>query len=221
MSKFTMAAFVAIFAVGALVGRASAPVPAMASESQVIASYELTLKAGRCRLIVRRHLIHSARQRRADPRSRWRPPPHGGLDVQRRGVEHDRLSGRLERRDRARTVALVAAQDVGEDRGLVGRLAGLPSSARGGARVPPRRRTKIFTSARGRSTVPMSRRRARAGRRLQRNRAGTRPARCALRNGRDDRGGLADRVAFQRLFVEVRGSSACAAAVARAASSSG
>ena len=46
MTKFTMAAFVAIFAVGALVGRASAPVPAMASESQVIASYELTLKAG-------------------------------------------------------------------------------------------------------------------------------------------------------------------------------
>ena len=46
MKKFTMAAFVAIFAVGAVVGRASAPVPAMASETQRVASYELTLKAG-------------------------------------------------------------------------------------------------------------------------------------------------------------------------------
>ena len=46
MTKFTMAAFVAIFAVGAIIGRASAPVPAMASETQRIASYELTLKAG-------------------------------------------------------------------------------------------------------------------------------------------------------------------------------
>jgi len=30
----------------AIVGRASAPVPAMASETQRVASYELTLKAG-------------------------------------------------------------------------------------------------------------------------------------------------------------------------------
>ena len=34
MTKFTMAAFVAIFAVGAIIGRASAPMPAMASETQ-------------------------------------------------------------------------------------------------------------------------------------------------------------------------------------------
>lgn len=46
MKKFTMAAFVAIFAVGAIIGRASAPVPAMASEPQRFANYELTLKAG-------------------------------------------------------------------------------------------------------------------------------------------------------------------------------
>jgi hypothetical protein len=46
MKKSTMAAFVAIFAVGAIIGRASAPVPAMASEPQRFANYELTLKAG-------------------------------------------------------------------------------------------------------------------------------------------------------------------------------
>jgi len=48
MTKFTMAAFLAIFAVGAIIGRASAPVPAMASDTQAqtIATYELTLKAG-------------------------------------------------------------------------------------------------------------------------------------------------------------------------------
>jgi hypothetical protein len=48
MTKFTMAAFVAIFAVGAIIGRASAPVPAVAAETQAqtITTYELTLKAG-------------------------------------------------------------------------------------------------------------------------------------------------------------------------------
>jgi hypothetical protein len=46
MTKFTVAASVAIFVLGAIVGRASAPVPAMASETQTIATYELTLKAG-------------------------------------------------------------------------------------------------------------------------------------------------------------------------------
>jgi len=46
MTKFTVLASVAVFTLGAVVGRASAPTPAMASESQVIASYELTLKAG-------------------------------------------------------------------------------------------------------------------------------------------------------------------------------
>ena len=46
MKKFTMAAFVAIFAVGAIIGRATAPMPAMASEPQRIASDELTRKAG-------------------------------------------------------------------------------------------------------------------------------------------------------------------------------
>ena len=48
MTKFTMLAAVAVFALGAVVGRASAPTPAMASETraQLAATYELTLKAG-------------------------------------------------------------------------------------------------------------------------------------------------------------------------------
>ena len=48
MTKFTLAAFVAVFAVGAIVGRASAPAPALASDTTApaIAAYELTLKAG-------------------------------------------------------------------------------------------------------------------------------------------------------------------------------
>ena len=46
MTKFTMTAFVAIFALGAVIGRVSAPVPAMASGTQHFANYELTLKAG-------------------------------------------------------------------------------------------------------------------------------------------------------------------------------
>jgi hypothetical protein len=47
MTKFTVLASVAIFALGAVVGRASAPTPAMEdTRVQVAASYELTLKAG-------------------------------------------------------------------------------------------------------------------------------------------------------------------------------
>jgi hypothetical protein len=47
MSKFTMFAAAAIFAVGAVIGRVSAPVPAMASDTfQMASTYELTLKAG-------------------------------------------------------------------------------------------------------------------------------------------------------------------------------
>jgi hypothetical protein len=46
MTKFTMAAF-AIFALGAIVGRASAPTAALASLADAqISTYELTLKAG-------------------------------------------------------------------------------------------------------------------------------------------------------------------------------
>ena len=48
MTKFTMLAAVAVFALGAVVGRVSAPTPAQASETrmQVVSTYELTLKAG-------------------------------------------------------------------------------------------------------------------------------------------------------------------------------
>jgi hypothetical protein len=47
MTKFTMLAAVAVFALGAVVGRVSAPTPAQASETvQMASSYELTLKAG-------------------------------------------------------------------------------------------------------------------------------------------------------------------------------
>jgi hypothetical protein len=47
MTKFTMMACVAVFALGAIVGRVSAPVPAMASEQTAqISTYELTLQAG-------------------------------------------------------------------------------------------------------------------------------------------------------------------------------
>ena len=48
MTKFTMLAAVAIFALGAVVGRVSAPTSAMASDTrmQMVSIYELTLKAG-------------------------------------------------------------------------------------------------------------------------------------------------------------------------------
>ena len=48
MSKFAIVASLAIFALGAIVGRATTPMPIMASEAQVgtISTYELTLKAG-------------------------------------------------------------------------------------------------------------------------------------------------------------------------------
>jgi hypothetical protein len=48
MTKFTVLASVAVFTLGAVVGRASAPTPAMASETrvQIVSTYELTLKAG-------------------------------------------------------------------------------------------------------------------------------------------------------------------------------
>jgi hypothetical protein len=46
MSKFTVAACVAVFALGAIVGRISAPMPAQASQQTAMSStYELTLKA--------------------------------------------------------------------------------------------------------------------------------------------------------------------------------
>jgi hypothetical protein len=46
MTKFTMAAF-AIFALGAIAGRASAPTAALASLADAqISTYELTLRAG-------------------------------------------------------------------------------------------------------------------------------------------------------------------------------
>jgi hypothetical protein len=46
MSKFTVVACVAVFALGAAAGRLSAPTPAMASEQSAMSStYELTLKA--------------------------------------------------------------------------------------------------------------------------------------------------------------------------------
>ena len=48
MSKFTILASIAVFAMGATVGRATAPVPAMASQTQIatISIDELTQKAG-------------------------------------------------------------------------------------------------------------------------------------------------------------------------------
>jgi hypothetical protein len=48
MSKFAIVASLAIFAIGALVGRATTPMPVLASEAQVatISTYELTQKAG-------------------------------------------------------------------------------------------------------------------------------------------------------------------------------
>jgi len=48
MSKFAIVASLAIFAIGALVGRATTPMPVLASEAQVatISTDELTQKAG-------------------------------------------------------------------------------------------------------------------------------------------------------------------------------
>jgi hypothetical protein len=47
MTKFTILATVAVFALGAAVGRATAPTPAQASETKVSISIdELTRKAG-------------------------------------------------------------------------------------------------------------------------------------------------------------------------------
>ena len=48
MSKFTIVASVAVFVTGAIVGRATAPMPVMASEVQLttISIDELTRKAG-------------------------------------------------------------------------------------------------------------------------------------------------------------------------------
>ena len=80
------------------------------------------------------------------------------LDVEVRGIEHVGIGGRLERGGGPARVALVAAQDVGEHLRLVdiaaGRpqLGGAPARARLGVAV-----TKIFTSASGKTTVPMSR----------------------------------------------------------------
>jgi hypothetical protein len=45
MSKFTVMACVAIFALGAIVGRVSAPTPALASDQTMMSTYEMTLKA--------------------------------------------------------------------------------------------------------------------------------------------------------------------------------
>jgi hypothetical protein len=45
MSKFTVLACVAVFALGAIVGRVSAPMPAQASEQTLMSTYEMTLKA--------------------------------------------------------------------------------------------------------------------------------------------------------------------------------
>ena len=48
MSKFAIVASLAIFVVGAIVGRATTPMPVMASQAQVatISTDELTQKAG-------------------------------------------------------------------------------------------------------------------------------------------------------------------------------
>lgn len=48
MSKFAIVASLAIFAIGAIVGRATTPMPVMASQAQVatISTYELTRNAG-------------------------------------------------------------------------------------------------------------------------------------------------------------------------------
>ena len=85
--------------------------------------------------------------------------PECGVYIQMRGIEQVRIGGGFERGDRPRGVALVAAQDVGEDLGLA-RLARRPPAApgRGGGRaLGAVAVTKILTSASGKMTVPMSR----------------------------------------------------------------
>src|SRR5687768_2340433 len=67
----------------------------------------------------------------ARPESSPALPLHDGdrggnrlIHVETRRIEFVRIRGGDQRRNAARAVALVAAQDVGEDRGLIGRLTG-------------------------------------------------------------------------------------------------
>ena len=46
MTKFTIATSVAVFMLGAVIGRVTAPVPALASEAKTISIDELTRNAG-------------------------------------------------------------------------------------------------------------------------------------------------------------------------------
>ena len=64
--------------------------------------------------------------------------PECGVYIQMRGIEQVRIRRGFQGGDRPAGVALVAAQDVGQDLGLVDRLAGgLEFERRAGARAPP------------------------------------------------------------------------------------
>ena len=124
----------------------------------------------------------------------------------------------------AGAVALVAALDVGKDRGLVGRLTGSAQFERAATRALFRRRGDEDLHVRVRAdhradVAPVEHRAGRHGGKLalegeQRG--------AHLRNRRHDRGGLADCVTLQRVLVECAPDRApCAAAMACALSSSG
>ena len=104
------------------------------------------------------------------------------LYIQIGGVEQVRIRGGFQRRDGPVRVALVAPEDIGEDRAS---STGCPiasnSSARRRARTSGAAVTKIFTSASGQMTVPMSRPSSTAPGGWRRSRAARRPARRAPR----------------------------------------
>ena len=84
--------------------------------------------------------------------------PECGVYIQMRGIEQVRVGRGLERRGAPPRIALVAPQHVGQDLALVGLLArARSSSSAAAARTSGVATTKIFTSAPGEITVPMSR----------------------------------------------------------------
>ena len=82
-----------------------------------------------------------------------------GFDIEVGGVEHRCVRGRPSAAQPTRVVTLVAAQNVGQDVGCAHRFCPAPvsSSVRRQARTSGVAVTKIFTSACGQITVPISR----------------------------------------------------------------
>ena len=144
--------------------------------------------------------------------------PECGVYIQMRGIEQVRIRRGFERRGCPFGVALIPAQDVGEDLGFVDRAARRPAirAVRRPARTSRGRGHENLHVGVGedhRSDVAAIEHRARRGAAeaaLERKQR-----RADLGDRRDQRGGLADSLALERRLVERPGSSASAAASAR------